>query len=143
MYFVKLRSPIAVILLCVLTLGLYYFYWFYKVNEEAAILNDDDAAKPGLSVLAASLGWLLIIPPFWTHWTTANRIGLATGFRFHWTYNLLISIVVPLLLFFPIATFVYVIWIQGKLNKYGRRQRAQAHRSVAVTHELQSMHNWS
>jgi hypothetical protein len=64
MYHVKLRPPIAVILLGWITLGFYYFYWFYKANEEAAILSGDESAKPGLSLLAASLGWFLIIPPF-------------------------------------------------------------------------------
>src|SRR5205809_3215450 len=46
LYLVKLRSPIGALLLVLLTLGLYYFYWFHKVNEEAAILNDDESAMP-------------------------------------------------------------------------------------------------
>jgi hypothetical protein len=29
-----------------------------------------------------------------------------------------------------VAGIVYVIWVQGKLNKYGRMQRAQAHRGA-------------
>jgi hypothetical protein len=43
----------------------------------------------------------------------------------------------------PLAGVVYVIWIQGKLNKYGRWQRAQAHRSAVATSEVQSVTNWT
>lgn len=138
MYLVKLRSPIGAIFLGWITLGFYYLYWFYKANEEAGILNDDDKAKPGVSLLAATLGWLLIIPPFWTHWTTAKRVGRATGRPASWWANLLCSIIL-----LPFASVIYVIWIQGKLNKYGRKQRAQVHRSAVTTAELQSMKNWS
>jgi hypothetical protein len=138
MYHVKLRSPIAVIFLGWITLGFYYLYWFYKVNEEAAIIAGDESAKPGLSLLAASFGWLLIIPPFWTHWTTANRVGRATGHRPTAWANVICSI-----LLLPLAVIVYVIWIQGKLNKYGRWQRAQAHRSAVATTEVQSVSNWT
>jgi len=138
MYLVKLRSPIAAILLGWITLGIYYLYWFYKVNEEAGILNDDDNAKPGVSLLAVTLGWFLIVPPFWSHWTTAKRVGKATGRPPHWSANLLCSI-----LLLPFVSVIYVIWVQGKLNKYGRKQRAQAHRSVVATSELQSIKNWS
>ena len=138
MYLVKLRSPIATILLGLLTFGFYYLYWFYKVNEEAAILNDDERAKPGLSLLAASLGAFLIVPPFWTHWTTASRVGRATGYRPHAWANLVCAI-----LLLPFASVVYVIWIQGKLNKYGRKQRAQTHRVVVAHGELQDVKNWT
>src|SRR5437870_3059121 len=71
---VKLRSPIGVFFLALITGGIYYFYWFYRVNEEAAIISRDEEANPGLSLLAATLGILLIVPFFWTHWTTANRV---------------------------------------------------------------------
>src|SRR5579885_2293181 len=81
MYLVKLRSPIAVWFLGALTFGVYYFYWFYKVNEEAAILTKDESANPGLSLLAATLGAFLIVPAIWTHITTVNRVGRATGFE--------------------------------------------------------------
>jgi hypothetical protein len=53
---VKLRSPIGVFFLALVTGGIYYFYWFYRVNEEAAILNRDEKANPGLSLLATTVG---------------------------------------------------------------------------------------
>jgi hypothetical protein len=33
----KLRNPIGVMFLGFFTLGIYYLYWFYSVNSEAAV----------------------------------------------------------------------------------------------------------
>ena len=121
MHQVKLRSPLAVIFLGLITFGIYYWYWFYKVNEEAAILSNDEDANPGLSLLAATLGALLVVPVFWTHWTTANRVANAVGETISTGMNVLMSIIL-----LPLAGIVYPLWLQGKLNKYGRRQRMQA-----------------
>jgi hypothetical protein len=74
--------------------------------------------------------------PFWTHWTTAGRVGRATGYRSSAWANVVCSI-----LLLPLAGVVYVVWIQGKLNKYGRWQRAQAHRLAVATSEVQSVTN--
>lgn len=125
---VKLRSPFAVILLGFVTGGIYYFYWFYKVNEEAAIIARDEDANPGLSLLAASLGALLIVPVFWTHFTTAKRIGDATGFPVSKAANVVFSIVL-----LPFVGVIYPLWLQGKLNKYGRRERMRAPESAPIT----------
>jgi hypothetical protein len=129
MYHVKLRSPVGVFFLALITGGIYYFYWFYRVNEEAAILSGDEDAKPALSLLATTLGVLLIIPFFWTHWTTAQRVGKATGEPPGTPAQIMFSIVL-----LPFAALFYTWWVQGKLNKYGRRQRAAAHaQQVTVT----------
>lgn len=47
-YHTKLRSPVGVFFLAMITGGIYYAYWFYKINEEAAILSGDENAHPGL-----------------------------------------------------------------------------------------------
>jgi hypothetical protein len=120
---VKTRNPIGVFFLAFFTLGIYYLYWFYKVNEEAAVIAGDEDANPGLSLLATTLGAVLIIPPFWTHWTTANRVGRATGQPASVVTNVLLSIV--LLLF---AGLLYTYWVQGKLNKFVRRERIERRR---------------
>lgn len=113
---VKLRSPIGVFFLAVITGGIYYFYWFYRVNEEAAILSRDENANPALSLLAATVGWLLIVPPFVTHWRTAKRVGEATGQPPTLAALILLAGV-------PLWGVFYTWWVQGKLNKHGRRQR--------------------
>jgi hypothetical protein len=126
MHQVKLRSPVAVWFLGFLTLGIYYWYWFYKANEEAAILSNDENANPGLSLLAATLGAIVIVPAIWTHITTANRVGRATGYEAGMLAKIAFSCV-------PIVNFFYPFYIQGKLNKFGRRQRAQMHAAGAAT----------
>src|SRR2546421_10852853 len=120
MHDVKTRNPVGVFFLAFFTLGIYYFYWFYKVNEEAAVLAGDEDANPGLSLLAASLGWLLIIPPFWTHWTTANRVGSATRQPASAAANFVFSIIL-----LPFAALLYTYWTQGKLNKCVRREQIE------------------
>lgn len=120
-YHTKLRSPIGVFFLAMITGGIYYLYWFYKVNEEAAILTGDENAHPGVSLLATTLGAILIVPFFWTHWTTATRVGRASGQPAHWPAKLIFGILLA-----PFAALFYTWWLQGKLNKAGRRQRTAA-----------------
>src|SRR4051812_40137812 len=48
----KTRGPVVVWLLTIVTLGIYFLYWYFKVNEE---LRDHDASievSPGIATLA-------------------------------------------------------------------------------------------
>jgi hypothetical protein len=117
----KIRNPIGVFFLGFITFGIYYWHWFYSVNSEAATITNDQKAKPGLSLLAATLGGLLIVPAIWTHWTTAQRVGNATGQPAGTVANVFFSIVL-----FPFVGLFYTYWVQGKLNKYARGQHFQA-----------------
>ena len=119
---IKIRNPIAVFFLGVITLGIYYIYWFYAINSEAAIIANDRKAKPGLSLLAVTLGALLIVPWFWSHWTTAARVGKATGSPATTLGNLVCSILLA-----PFVSIVYVFWVQGKMNRYAREHMAGLH----------------
>jgi hypothetical protein len=120
MHSVKARSPLLVTLLGLFTLGLYFLYWFYKVNQEAALIANDRRARPGRSLLAISLGSVLIIPPYRTLWTTAQRVGRATGSFPSSPANFIFSILLS-----PLAAIVYVAWIQGKLNRHVRMWEAR------------------
>jgi hypothetical protein len=63
----KLRSVVWVIVLEIITLGIYGFFWWYFIHRE---LRDYGRAKnttelgtsPGTSVLAITLGALIIVP---------------------------------------------------------------------------------
>ncbi len=57
-----------------ITLGIYTFVWYYKINDEARRYLGDDTIRPGISVLALSLGWVLILPPFISIYRTAERV---------------------------------------------------------------------
>lgn len=128
MYHLKLRSPVGVFFLAIITGGIYYLYWYYRVNEEAAILSNDESAKPAVSLLAITVGALLIVPFFWSHWATANRVGRATGQPPGLIGQIMLSVLLA-----PFAALLYTWWIQGKLNKTGRRQRSIAHTQQGQT----------
>jgi hypothetical protein len=71
----KRRSPVGVWLgLPLITLGVYYFVWFYKVNHEAKRYLRDPSMRPGNSLLAVLLGWILIAPPFISIYRTGVRV---------------------------------------------------------------------
>jgi hypothetical protein len=72
----KRRNPVAVWLgLPLITVGIYYFVWWYKVNNEAKRFLNDSTIRPGRSVLAITLGALIIVPPFISIYRTTERVA--------------------------------------------------------------------
>jgi hypothetical protein len=72
----KRRNPLAVWLgLPLITLGIYYFVWWYKINNEAKRFLNDNTINPGMSVLAVTLGAVIIVPPFISIYRTTERIA--------------------------------------------------------------------
>jgi hypothetical protein len=81
-----MRYPLSVAVYTVLTLFIYSFVWYYRVNRELQQFGrqrgDDELAnsKPGNSVLAFTLGGLLLgIPPIVTVSKTLGRIRRCEG----------------------------------------------------------------
>jgi len=70
----KKRNIVAVWLLPLITLGIFTYVWYYKINDEARRYLGDPSIKPVMSVLAFIPGALLIVPPFISIYNTANRI---------------------------------------------------------------------
>ena len=76
----KARSPWAPALLPVVTLGIYWFVWYYKINKEMASLgrsrgkNDELGDSPGTSLLAVTLGALVVVPAILSLIHTFQRI---------------------------------------------------------------------
>lgn len=66
------RSPGGIVLLAVLTLGIYFFVWWYKVNDELRSLGL--RVDPVVSVMAVTIGIFLVVPPFVSVYKTAERI---------------------------------------------------------------------
>lgn len=64
----KVRNPWGVLGLSIITIGIYGFFWYYYVNREfkdfGAAMGDQELAdsEPGSSVLAVTLGALIIVP---------------------------------------------------------------------------------
>lgn len=78
----KIRSPWAAALLPIITLGIYYFVWYYKINREMKDLgqakgSDELGDSPGTSLLAVTLGALIIVPAIVSVVHTAQRIQKA------------------------------------------------------------------
>ena len=78
----KTRSPVAVAILSVVTLGIYIVFWWYFINREMA---DYGRAKgtaelgdsPAKSTLALFPGAFVIVPAIWTTVTTFQRVQRA------------------------------------------------------------------
>jgi hypothetical protein len=78
----KIRSVFAPALLPFITLLIYLFCWWYFINRE---MRDFGKAKgsselgdsPTKSVLAITLGALIIVPAIWSHVTTFRRVQAA------------------------------------------------------------------
>lgn len=77
---VKVRSPFAVVALSVVTLCVYSYVWYFKVNRE---LRDFGRARfdpalsggrPRRSLVAITLGAWLLVPAVWSLVATVGRI---------------------------------------------------------------------
>ena len=79
-YPAKVRSLWAVALLPIVTIGIYYFVWYYKINKEMASLgetrgkSEELGDSPGTSLLAVTLGALVIVPAIISLIHTFQRI---------------------------------------------------------------------
>ena len=78
----KVRSPVAVAIFSVITLGIYLVFWWYFINRELADYGraqgtNELGDSPGKSTLALFPGVLLIVPALWTTVTTFQRVQKA------------------------------------------------------------------
>lgn len=122
----KLRNPLAVVALAFVTFGIYFIFWYYFVNREmrdygAAQGTTECGTSPGTSVLAITLGLLVIVPPFVSIYQSFKRLNATSrltgaGEGFDAGLGLLIWFFIS-----PIAMYI----LQMKLNEAWRAQ-AQA-----------------
>jgi hypothetical protein len=127
----KIRHPLAVFGLVFLTLGIYYFVWYYKVNREMrdlgrAVGEEERLGRsPLTSLLAITVGWLVIVPPFVSFYRTFGRIEAAqeaSGTRERVNVWLGFALYLVGLLFFPVE----VIYAQSELNRLWRVEAERA-----------------
>jgi len=125
----KIRNPLGVLGLSIITLGIYGIFWWYFINREMADLGQANGVpelgdNPVLSVVAFSLGALIIIPPFVTLWRTLKRIETAQN-RVLGSNN-----ISPILLFIlsiiPLLNLVVFPLMQSNLNQVWERGTAPA-----------------
>jgi drug/metabolite transporter (DMT)-like permease len=68
------RNPLGVLGLSLITLGVYFFIWYYKINDELRRSEHDLTISPTRSLMAMLFGWLLIVPPFIAMYNTAKHV---------------------------------------------------------------------
>ncbi|MGH2679076.1 MAG: DUF4234 domain-containing protein [Actinomycetota bacterium] len=107
------RDPLGVLGLSFITIGIYWLYWYYQVNDEIRRFERDDTVRPGMALLAVTLGWLIIVPPFISVHNTSKHI-LRMEERAGITQTLSPALNVVLLLAVGIAIGIYS---QEHLNK--------------------------
>ena len=71
----KIRNPIVVAILSLVTLGIYVIFWWYSINREMADYGrargtQELGDNPGTSTLALFPGGLVVVPAIWTTVTT-------------------------------------------------------------------------
>jgi hypothetical protein len=70
----KKRSPLGVLGLSFITLSIYFFVWYYKINDEVRRFENDQTISPTRSLMAMIFGWLIIVPPFIAMYNTATHV---------------------------------------------------------------------
>jgi uncharacterized protein DUF4234 len=116
------RNPLGVLGLSFITLGIYGFYWYYKINDEIRRFERDDSISPVRSLMAMIFGWLIIVPPFIAVWNTANHIERMQQ-RSGMQQQISPALTIVLLLAVSIALGIYV---QEQLNRVWDRARGVA-----------------
>jgi hypothetical protein len=74
----RMRSPLVTALLSLIPF--YWLYWYFAVNNEMSKLGevrstDELGTSPTMSLIAVTLGVVLIVPPIISIWNTANRVN--------------------------------------------------------------------
>ncbi len=116
----KIRNPLGVLALTLITLGIYGIFWWYFINREMADYGQANGVpelgdNPILSVLAVTIGALVIIPPFVSFWRTLKRIETAQN-RALGSNNISV-ILLFVLIFIPLVNLVVHPVMQSNLNQ--------------------------
>jgi drug/metabolite transporter (DMT)-like permease len=129
----KIRNPLGVVGLALITLGIYAIFWYYFTQKELAEMGrarntEELGTSPGTSVLAITLGALIIVPPFVSTFKSTKRLNAAEGATglqgmegpLLWLIWIFLS---------PIALYIY----QSNLNKVLQAQAGGAPAQAQVT----------
>jgi len=126
---IKRRDPWGTFLLGIVTLHIYHFVWYYMINRE---IRDHSGEKikvdPVLSVLAVTIGWLILVPPLVSMYRTANRVRAvqeATGAAKK--ISPLFALLIGLITFNNLLNF-YMPYVQSHVNSVWDVEFARAGR---------------
>jgi hypothetical protein len=104
-----------VALLPIVTLGIYHFVWWYRINKELKAYGEakgyDLGQNPVNSLLALVPGFLIIIPPLVSYWRGTERVQSAAKIAGREPISGWLTLILYLLI--PPAMFAY---LQVSLN---------------------------
>jgi hypothetical protein len=100
----KIRNPIVVAILSIITLGIYVVFWWYYANRELAdygrARNTTELGdSPAKSTLALFPGGLIVVPAIWTTVTTFQRVQTAQRMNGQTPINGWLGLVLYLVIF--------------------------------------------
>jgi hypothetical protein len=107
------RNPLGVLGLSFITLGIYFLYWYYKVNDELRGFEHDETISPTRSLMAMLFGWIIIVPPFIAMYNTATHVRKIEE-RMGIQPQLEPALAIVIMLFVAIGNGIYV---QEHLNR--------------------------
>jgi len=103
----KVRSPAAVIIFSIITLGIYQLYWFYQVGREMKEYNDSGLGPVANLLLAIFVGIVLLFTIPNDVKATYEKAGKPTDISALTGFWNLIPIV---------GWIIWVVKVQGRLN---------------------------
>ena len=113
---IKVRGPVWVGVFSLVTLGIYAIYWIYVTAKHLRDLGNakgrDLGQQPGMTLLAITLGWLIIVPPLVAIYRQAKRIQQAQHLAGIQPMNGWLALVLYLVL-----APVFFAFEQSELNK--------------------------
>jgi hypothetical protein len=116
----KNRGVVFVILISILTLGIYYLYWVYKSHEEIKEHSDQGIGGVLGLVIAILLGFVIpfVLPSeIRKMYERDGRESRVSGWTGLWATLGILILVGPI---------VWFVKVQGALNRYWRLKRGEA-----------------
>ena len=108
------RNPLGVLGLIFVTFGIYFFYWYYMINDELRRFEHDETISPVRSLMAMIFGWLIIVPPFIAMYNTAKHVQSAEQ-RLGIQPQLEPALVIVIMLFISVGNGVYIQEHQNRI----------------------------
>ena len=118
----KIRSIWAVALLPFITLGIYFFFWWYFIHRELRDLGrakgtEELGDSPGKSLLAVTLGALIIVPALVSLYRGFKRVQAAQRLVGSEPINGWIGLIL-----FLVISPAYAAYMQSGLNTVWEKQ---------------------
>jgi hypothetical protein len=113
---IKVRGPVWVGIFSLVTLGIYAIYFVYVTAKHLRDFGNakgrDLGQSPGMTLLALTLGWIIIVPPLVALWRQAKRIQQAQHLAGVQPMNGWLALVLYL-----VVSPIFFAYEQSELNK--------------------------